>query len=72
MTQKNCNDCKFNKRGYADGYIMKDWTVFTGEPLSLPEKPDTTKFWTWQSCNKSTQKVQYYNIDGKCNLFARN
>ena len=44
--------------------------ITTGNPSSLPEKPDTAKFWTWQSCDKSTQKVQHYNIDGKCKLFV--
>lgn len=69
--QYDCDDCRHNKRTYADGPIQKNWEPFTGDNELLPKVPDNSKFWTVQECLKSTKKVWHLNIDGKCSLFQQ-
>lgn len=66
---KLVTSCQSNVRNYTDGYILKDWTKFQGDISTLPKVPDHTKFWTVQTCKKSTAKVQLLNLNGDCKEF---
>lgn len=67
---KLCDDCKFGSRLYADGYVYRDWSgCYTGDVALLPKKPDVNVFWTYVECSKNAKKLQFINLDGKCNAF---
>lgn len=68
----SCDGCKHNVRHYCDGYVYKNWSgKFNGDPATLPSVPDQTKFWTYQTCKKSTPKLMHLNLDGQCKLFQQ-
>ena len=68
---KNCDECRFGKRLYADGYILKNWKKFDGMVEDLPLEPDQSKFWTYLECAKNSKKLKFINLDGKCQAYQK-
>lgn len=68
---KLCENCKFSKYQYSDGYILRTMHRYTGNVEDLPKEPDNSKFCTYWECSKNNKKLQYLNLDGKCPVFMK-